>query len=613
MVAAFVLGSVLLSVQTASPSPPSVSVAGSPQDDRQDRAAYLEAERRAGRDPEAHVRLALWCEAHGLAAERMRHLAIAVLTDPKNATARGLLGLVSYGGRWKRPEEVTDKIKADAELSARLAEYNGRREGMPETAQAHWELGLWCEENGLVPEALAHYSAVTRLAPNAAKAWEKLGCRLYQGRWVTDAQIAAEQAEAEREKEAEARWRPRLRQWWKDWLTHPGDRPALDAALAPDLTPRAVATIHALFVEGTIEQQLAAIGLFRRIDADAATRELAALAVMAQTVEVRRAASDALVARDPRESIDALIALMHDPLRADVRAIRHGSELRISDEEVVLRKLYVRHKVVVPVFGGSAPSSSAVRQMLDQQQDRQVASDLRAVDSRNASRRWNNSSVAGLLAQITGQSLGNEPEPWRTWWSDQQGYAYRTPIDDTPKRVITRVRHYFEPQFVVLRTHSSCFAAGTPVHTLLGPRPIETLQVGDQALCEDPETGALGYQPIVRVLHNPPSVTLKIRLAGAPEDEGAAIVATPIHRFWQAGKGWVLARDLKPGTPLRLLGGVARVESVEPSDRAVPVFNLELAGGHTFFVGPRGALVHDNARAQPLSHPFDAAAPGPVR
>ena len=28
-----------------------------------------------GRDADAHVRLALWCEAHGLSAERLKHLA----------------------------------------------------------------------------------------------------------------------------------------------------------------------------------------------------------------------------------------------------------------------------------------------------------------------------------------------------------------------------------------------------------------------------------------------------------------------------------------------------------------------------------------------------------
>ena len=49
------------------------------------------------------------------------------------------------------------------------------------------------------------------------------------------------------------------------------------------------------------------------------------------------------------------------------------------------------------------------------------------------------------------------------------------------------------------------------------------------------------------------------------------IVATGIHRFWQAGKGWVMARDLKPGDRLRMIGGIAKVESIEPDDGPVGV------------------------------------------
>ena len=37
--------------------------------------AYEAAREKVGRDPAAHIRLALWCEAHGLIAERRKHLA----------------------------------------------------------------------------------------------------------------------------------------------------------------------------------------------------------------------------------------------------------------------------------------------------------------------------------------------------------------------------------------------------------------------------------------------------------------------------------------------------------------------------------------------------------
>jgi hypothetical protein len=64
-----------------------------------DLKTYEAVRPKAGRDPAAHVKLALWCEAHGLDAERVRHLARAVVIDPKQVTARGLLGLIDIGGR----------------------------------------------------------------------------------------------------------------------------------------------------------------------------------------------------------------------------------------------------------------------------------------------------------------------------------------------------------------------------------------------------------------------------------------------------------------------------------------------------------------------------------
>ena len=144
----------------------------------------------------------------------------------------------------------------------------------------------------------------------------------------------------------------------------------------------------------------------------------------------------------------------------------------------------------------------------------------------------------------------------------------------------------------------SCFGAGTLVRSLSGPRAIESLLVGDLVLSQDIKTGRLGYRPITVVHHNPPSPTYVITAGGDP------IVSSHFHRFWVAGKGWVMARDLKAGDRVRALGGVEEVSAVE-ADRVQPVFNLEVAGGHSFLVGRLGALVHDNSLVEPVPAPFD--------
>ena len=124
-----------------------------------DLKTYEAVRAKAGRDSLAHVRLALWCEAHGLAAERVSQLAQAISIDPAQVTARGLLGLVKYGGQWLRPEEVGDRRKSDQALSKKLEDYHARRVALlrsqraaadpRKAARAHEKLAMWCEQQGL--------------------------------------------------------------------------------------------------------------------------------------------------------------------------------------------------------------------------------------------------------------------------------------------------------------------------------------------------------------------------------------------------------------------------------------------------------------------------------
>src|SRR3954470_11724340 len=101
------------------------------------------------------------------------------------------MGLVAYRGQWKSPEAVAERVRADESLTVKLAEYNARRARVPETADAHWSLALWCETQGLEAEARAHFTVVTRLEPSRDAAWKRLDRKKVNGRWVTEAQIAA--------------------------------------------------------------------------------------------------------------------------------------------------------------------------------------------------------------------------------------------------------------------------------------------------------------------------------------------------------------------------------------------------------------------------------------
>ena len=46
-----------------------------------------------------------------------------------------------------------------------------------------------------------------------------------------------------------------------------------------------------------------------------------------------------------------------------------------------------------------------------------------------------------------------------------------------------------------------CFAAGTPVRTIDGPRPIEEVRIGDRISTQDATSGVMSDQPALAVFH----------------------------------------------------------------------------------------------------------------
>ncbi len=151
------------------------------QSKKNDLTIYEHTKAKIGRGADAHVRMALWCEAHGLSSERLKHLMIAVLTDPSHTTARGLLGFVTFRGHWQSPDAISGNLAADENLSATLAEYNRRRAHVDNSADSHWKIAMWCEQHGLKPEATAHLMMVVHLDPSRETVWKRLGYRKQGG------------------------------------------------------------------------------------------------------------------------------------------------------------------------------------------------------------------------------------------------------------------------------------------------------------------------------------------------------------------------------------------------------------------------------------------------
>ena len=141
-----------------------------------------------------------------------------------------------------------------------------------------------------------------------------------------------------------------------------------------------------------------------------------------------------------------------------------------------------------------------------------------------------------------------------------------------------------------------CFAAGTLVETAEGPRAIESVRVGDLVLSRDEATGETGFQPVTEVFITPDKEVLELTVT---DDQGASetVLATPGHPFWVEGQGWVTAAELRVGEALITAEqGLATLSAALSRGGRRTVYNLEVEGWHTYFVGEAGAWVHNACR-----------------
>jgi Flp pilus assembly pilin Flp len=142
------------------------------------------------------------------------------------------------------------------------------------------------------------------------------------------------------------------------------------------------------------------------------------------------------------------------------------------------------------------------------------------------------------------------------------------------------------------RPGESCFAAGTLVHTANGLRAIEEIRTGDEVWSRDADTGEAALRPVQQLFVTPEQPILILSVASDAGREESLRV-TFEHPFWTQ-RGWTAAQDLAPGDSVQLLSGDwVDVVAGESADERVTVYNFEVAGFHTYFVGDQGLWVHN--------------------
>ena len=135
-----------------------------------------------------------------------------------------------------------------------------------------------------------------------------------------------------------------------------------------------------------------------------------------------------------------------------------------------------------------------------------------------------------------------------------------------------------------------CFIAGTLVATETGYVTIENIKVGDLVWAHDPETGETALKPVVQTFRNETAEWIHVTV------NGETLTCTPEHPFYVPKKGWTSAIDLRAGDILVMLNGeYVVIEQVQHEllESPVAIYNFEVAGFHTYYVGEEPVLVHN--------------------
>jgi hypothetical protein len=128
---------------------------------------------------------------------------------------------------------------------------------------------------------------------------------------------------------------------------------------------------------------------------------------------------------------------------------------------------------------------------------------------------------------------------------------------------------------------NACFAAGTPLLTPDGAKPIEQFKVGDLVLSASEENPDAPVAPrrVEKVFQRLARI-VELRVGGR------TIRTTHEHPFYVQGNGWTKAGALSAGDLLKSIDGSwTAVESLGDTNEDVTVCNLRIEEYHTYFVG----------------------------
>ena len=549
------------------------------------------------------VQSALRSEINADLDERARLLDEALRLDPKSSEAHWARGDVLVHGQWLSLESAA----AEANDRDSLEKYREQRGREDNSIQGQVRMAEYCRNHRLPAQERAHWLAVVALAPNHTVARQRLGQTNIDGAWI-DARLLDEYRKAD---QAASKY---LLKHGKELLrlSHALESKTLSSEqvvnqLSEFRSPLVIPGLEYFFSSRGEEGGLCTVETLASLSAPEASLSLIRHALDFPIESVRLAATKSLKQRDEHSYIPALLGAMQTPVqKRDEFSLAPGNLLiwrrSISVENQETKKIATLDRVIplteaFPANGGSTANWTR-RAMLNG--DMEVIGLNRQIE-------FKNNQLMDLLAAVTqADSKSNNksetstatktsPEDWWNWWSNRiESY----PSDQ--KQVQIRYEKAFVPP-TVTETQSTprheCLAAGTPIWTETGPVAVDQIHTGDLVLTQNLRSGELKFAPVLSTSNRPPEFLLRLRFGRE------TIRATGGHPFWVSGKGWIKARSLEPGMALHTAHGIVELDSVDEEREAAKAYNLIVDEYHSYFVGEKLILSHDNSGRQPVANP----------
>jgi hypothetical protein len=549
----------------------------------------------------------------------------AVRVAPDYSLARWQLGQIKVGSEWLSLEEAERRAAADP----RQANYRERKALVGETPQGQLELARWCRGNNLNEEARFHWASVLAVDANNREALRATGMRWRNGKLATAAQFKEQRKQMNDTTQDSRRWASRVAVWLRALSDRNGSPPA--AILAEIAAVTDVAAIPAI-ENVTLRNELlpngknpgrkrltmAFLTALKEMRGQSATDSLMRYAVMSPFNEARAEATGSLRYRPLHDVVPTLLENLEAPVQSSYRKVTDwdGSvhylhsiycEGPFADRAYRSERSIYQPRAMPSILANLIPSeirpalatvstgsrsgrvTEAGAAVAARRYEQEIMAGERWVSQVNQKSAALNERIIAVFSAVTDQDYGNQPRKWWDWWQDYTDY-YR----DGERPVYGWQETSNEYVMPPLPQPSSveCFAAGTPVWTKTGQRPIESLQIGDLVLAQNVDTGEIRYQPVLARTLRPAGPIVQISTGGEQ------LLATRGHPLWVDGVGWRMARELDDGAMLHSVGGGNRIDAIRRAKDA-ETYNLVVADFNTYFVGKGGVLAHDNTPRRP--------------